>query len=166
MKSLPLVLAVVGCAASVTFEHRRKDGNDIASWCGQASTAHFVIDQATFGNVTWNTAGLGMGLFDRSLPSIAQFNQVKLDRFMKTINASKSWTTGIYTVDCANAASFPELQVYTDMLGVLTFTPSDYVDLKNARVGQCEVLLLPAPLSELWIFGNHTLQKYCDPNSF
>ncbi|KAH7716490.1 hypothetical protein AAVH_16068, partial [Aphelenchoides avenae] len=70
-----------------------------------------------------------MGAFDRSLRSIAKFDGDKLDGFMKTINASKSWTTGTYTVDCANAAWFPDFEVHADLLGVLTFKPSDYVDL-------------------------------------
>ncbi|KAH7723383.1 hypothetical protein AAVH_09099 [Aphelenchoides avenae] len=78
---------------------------------------------------------------------------------MSTINATKSWTTGTYTVDCANATTLPIFRVITDF-DELSFTPSDYVDLKNAKVGQCKVLLLPGSPSS-FTFGNLMWQKYC-----
>ncbi|KAH7723382.1 hypothetical protein AAVH_09098 [Aphelenchoides avenae] len=130
MKSLLVVLVIIGCASSASIELRRKDVKGAAAWCNMLSKG-FIVEAVTFGVGAWTTEGLP-GSLDRSLPSIAKFDREVLDSFMSTIRATKSWTTGTYTVACANASTFPNLKVFTDFDDdAMTFTPSDYIDLKD-----------------------------------
>ncbi|KAH7716500.1 hypothetical protein AAVH_16078 [Aphelenchoides avenae] len=162
MNSLLVILAIVGCATSASIDRRRKDGRDAAAWCKKASKG-FSVAFVGLRPFAWNTESLP-GSFDKSLPSIAKFEGVMLDQLMSTVNATKSWTTGTYTVDCADADSLPKLEVITDF-DELSFTPSDYVDLKNAKVGRCEVLLRPDSSAGHWTFGSLAWQKYCAAGS-
>lgn len=88
----------------------------------------------TLGGTEWIPEVLP-GSFDRSLASIAEFEEDGLDTFMRTLGATKSWTTGTYTVDCAKATTFPNLKVFTDF-DDLSFTPNDYIDLVGSGTGR------------------------------
>ncbi|KAH7716498.1 hypothetical protein AAVH_16076 [Aphelenchoides avenae] len=162
MKSLLAILAIVGGATSASINQKAVYGKDAASWCNPLPSS-FGVDLVTLGRAEWLPENLP-GSFDRSLPSIAKIEKEALDRLMLAIGATKSWTTGMYTVDCANAASFPTLKVFTDF-DELSFTPSDYLDLKNAKVGRCEVLLRPDSSAGHWTFGNLAWKKYCGASS-
>ncbi|KAH7716499.1 hypothetical protein AAVH_16077 [Aphelenchoides avenae] len=156
MHSLLVVLVIVGCASSASIELRTEDVKDAAAWCNKLSKG-FTIDYVDFvGYGAWTTEDMP-GSLNRSLACIAKFDRIILDGFMSRIGATKSWTTGTYTVDCADADSLPKLEVFTSF-DELYFAPSDYVDLKNPTVGQCKVLLLPG---SRFTFGNLMWQKYC-----